>query len=88
MQSCIFYVSRYSRGMIIFDAPKCRAARGILGISQADLAASSGVSLRTIAGFESGKTAPIKANLAALQQALEAAGVRFTAQGVELTTAP
>lgn len=40
--------------------------------------------MRTIAGFESGKTTPMKANLSALQRALEDAGVVFTERGVEL----
>lgn len=40
--------------------------------------------MRTIAGFESGKTMPMKANLSALQRALEDAGVVFTERGVEL----
>jgi transcriptional regulator with XRE-family HTH domain len=61
-------------------APQCRAARGLLGISQETAASLSGVGLRTIAGFEAGKTVPIKANLAALRSALEAAGVEFIAE--------
>lgn len=73
---------------MILDAPKCRAARGLLGISQADLALMSEVGMRTIAGFESGKTTPMKANLSALQRALEDAGVVFTERGVELREEP
>ena len=69
---------------MMLTAPQSRAARGLLGISQGDLAERSGVGLRTIAGFEAGKTMPIRANLAAIQRALEAAGVQFTKHGVEL----
>ncbi len=46
-------------------------------MSQAELASSSGVSLRTIANFENGHTQLIPANVAALRRALERAGVDF-----------
>lgn len=58
-------------------AAQSRGARGLLGMTQAELADKSAVSLRTIAHFESGERQPIPANLAALQSALEAAGVEF-----------
>ena len=69
----------YHRRMTI-TASQCRAARGLLGISQGDLAGSSGVGLRTIAGFESEKTRPMNANLTAVRAAFEAAGVIFIAE--------
>jgi transcriptional regulator with XRE-family HTH domain len=47
---------------------------------QAELAEQSGVSLRTIAHFESAERQPIPANLSALQRALEIAGVEFIAE--------
>jgi transcriptional regulator with XRE-family HTH domain len=56
---------------------QCRAARALLEIKQTDLASASGVSLRTIASFERGESQLIKANLRAVQSALEAAGVHF-----------
>ncbi len=56
---------------------QCRGARGLLGITQGELAEKSGVSLRTIVNFEAGKHQPIPANLSMLQQALEAAGIIF-----------
>jgi predicted transcriptional regulator len=59
---------------------QCRAARGLLGMTQSDLALSSGVSLRTIAHFEAGERTPIPANHAALRSALETAGVTFIAE--------
>jgi transcriptional regulator with XRE-family HTH domain len=43
-----------------------------------DLAEKSGVSANTIDRFENGRAAPIPANLKALRQAFEEAGVRFT----------
>lgn len=57
---------------------QCRAARGLVGITQVDLATKSGVSARTIAHFEVAARRPIPANLKALQHALEAAGIIFT----------
>ncbi len=59
---------------------QCRAARGLVNWSQAELAARSGVSKPTIANFELGKSAPIANNLAAIRTALEAAGVEFIAE--------
>jgi transcriptional regulator with XRE-family HTH domain len=67
-----------------------RAARALLGLTQGDLAALSSVSQRTIASFETGERPPIPSILAALQRALEEAGVEFLAEnggglGVRLT---
>lgn len=70
-----------------------RAARGLVDMTQRELAEGSGVSLRTVAHFESGERTPIPANLAALRTALEAAGVEFIAEngggpGVRLAKKP
>jgi transcriptional regulator with XRE-family HTH domain len=54
-----------------------RAARGLIGWSQEDLADHSKVSVTTIRNFERGATQPIAANLAALQRAFEDAGIEF-----------
>lgn len=70
--------------MTITDA-QCRAARGLLNMTRTQLAKRSGVSARAIANFESGKTTPIKANLAILRQTFELFGVEFFAHdGVRL----
>ncbi len=63
-------------------AAQCRAARGLIEMTQHQLATASGVSLRTIAHFEKGERTPIRANLAALQRAMEEAGVEFIPRGV------
>ena len=66
----------------------CRAARGLLGWSQDELAQRAQVGLNTIRNFETRARSPrtgepvrlMRANLAALQSAMEAAGVQFTAE--------
>ena len=58
-------------------AGQCRAARALLGWNQPDLSGASGVSTRTIASFETAEHNPIKSVLAALQAALEHAGIEF-----------
>jgi transcriptional regulator with XRE-family HTH domain len=65
----------------MFAPALSRAARGLIDWSQSDLAAASGVSLSTVRDFETGKRTPIANNLAALQRALETAGVEFTNGG-------
>ncbi len=56
---------------------QCRGARAMLGMTRAHLAEACGVSARAIADFEADKRQPIKATLAAIQRALEAAGIEF-----------
>ncbi len=59
----------------------CRAARALLGLTQAELAAASSVGLSTIKNFEAGSYEPIINNRKAIQAALEAAGVEFSERG-------
>jgi len=59
-----------------------RAARGWLDWSQADLAKRANVGLSTVRDFEKGRRTPIANNLDAMRKALEAAGIRITADGV------
>jgi DNA-binding transcriptional regulator YiaG len=54
-----------------------RAARNWLDWTQKVLADRAHVGLSTIKDFESGARTPIANNLAAIQQALEGAGVEF-----------
>jgi transcriptional regulator with XRE-family HTH domain len=63
--------------MTIINSAQCRAARGLLGISQDRLAEMSGVSKRAIASFEIGEHRLMRANMRAIVSALEAAGVEF-----------
>jgi transcriptional regulator with XRE-family HTH domain len=46
-------------------------------MTQVQLAIASGVSLSTIAHFETEQRQPVPDNLAALRRALEAAGIEF-----------
>jgi transcriptional regulator with XRE-family HTH domain len=64
-----------------FSPAQCRAARALIDMSQVALAEAAGVSSRTILDFEAGKRKPIKATLAAIQRALEDAGVEITNGG-------
>ena len=65
-----------------------RAARGLAGLTQDDLAKLSRVSKRTIVQFETGAGKPIPATLAAIQRALEEAGVEFIPGGARVRDQP
>lgn len=54
-----------------------RAARGLLDWSQAKLGLHSNLSESTVRDFEKGRRLPSPNNLAAVQKALESAGVIF-----------
>ena len=56
---------------------QCRAARSVLNLSQTELARAAGVGRSTVSDFEGASRRPNPANLAALRDALEAAGVAF-----------
>jgi transcriptional regulator with XRE-family HTH domain len=59
---------------------QCRAARGLIGWSQQELATASKVAKPTIANFEGGKSTPYERTAKDLVAALEAAGVEFLAE--------
>ena len=63
----------------IMNAAQVRAARGLIGMSQAELAKISGVSHPTIKRIETGGDARMS-TIQALRVALEAAGVEFIAE--------
>lgn len=71
-------------GIIPLAPETCRAARGLLDLSQEQLARRAGVSRLTVADFERGVRRPIPATLTALRRTLEAAGIEFPPGGVAL----
>jgi transcriptional regulator with XRE-family HTH domain len=78
-----------SRNNPPITARQCRAARGLLGVSQRQLAEAASVSLSAILDFETSTRNPRPATLAALRRAFEDAGVDFIpinggGQGVRL----
>lgn len=56
---------------------QCRAARGLLSWTQADLAKAASVGVVTVRQFEGENGVPRSATLTVLRQAFEAAGVEF-----------
>ena len=80
-------LNRICHGALAGVETSRRAARGLLHMNQASLAAAASVSRSVIVDFENGHRTPNRNNLAAIQRALEAAGVEFTnggAPGVRL----
>ena len=56
---------------------QCRAARALIGMTQAELAGSAVVPTSLIADYETGANGPRQADLDAIRAALERAGVEF-----------
>lgn len=75
--------TRHGMGMEI-SASQCRAARALIEMTQDELATASRVSKRTITHFEAKQRSPVPSTLAAIQRALEEAGVEFIERGVRL----
>lgn len=65
-----------------------RAARGLLGWTQHDLAKEAGVSMPTIRNFEIGKSHPQPATMTVIRQTLERRGVEFTEDGLGVRLRP
>jgi len=61
-----------------FTAAQCRAARALLGWSQAQLAEVSGVATKTIADFEREERVPYDRTLKDIHEAFEIAAIEFT----------
>ena len=59
---------------------QCRAARGLLGWSQGELAEKAAVGIVTVRHLEAGIHVPRRATLDVIRRSLEAAGVEFIDQ--------
>jgi transcriptional regulator with XRE-family HTH domain len=74
-----------SSGVSNLTPLQSRMGRAALEWTQAELAEEAGVPLNTIVRFERGEVAASESNVAALRQAMEAAGVVFSgADGARL----
>lgn len=65
----------------MITAIQSKMARTALGWNTADLAKAAGVGISTVNRFETGQATTIPATLAAIQRALEGAGIVFLADG-------
>lgn len=63
-----------------------RAARALLGWSQATLAGKAGIGVSTVADFERGARTPVASNLAAMREAFETERIAFRPGGVKLAS--
>jgi predicted transcriptional regulator len=61
----------------MITSAQCRAARGLVGWSQQELAKNAGVGTVVIHQLESGTSQPRRATLDVVRRAFEAAGVEF-----------
>jgi transcriptional regulator with XRE-family HTH domain len=61
----------------MITAEQCRAARGLLGWRQDDLARKANVGIVTVHQLEAGISSPRHSTLEVIRRALEAAGVEF-----------
>ena len=64
----------------MITAEQCRAARGLLDWSQAELADKAAVGIVTVRQFEAGSHEPRRATLDVIKRAFESAGVEFIDQ--------
>jgi predicted transcriptional regulator len=61
----------------MISSAQCRAARGLVGWTQQELAKNAGVGTVAIHQLESGTSQPRRATLDVVRRALEEAGVEF-----------
>jgi transcriptional regulator with XRE-family HTH domain len=61
----------------MINAAQCRAARGLIGWSQQELAKNAGIGTVAVHQLESGTSQPRRATLDVIRRAFEKAGVEF-----------
>ena len=61
----------------MFTPAQCRAARGLIGWSQQELARQAQVGIVTVHQLEAGLSQPRRATLEVIQRAFESAGIEF-----------
>ena len=76
----------YKQNMI--EGYQLRAARALVGMSLKDLSGRVGIGQPAISAFENGQSEPYTRTIRKLQEALEMAGVEFTATGAQMRTTP
>lgn len=82
---CIYSANHGNlKGMDVIKRQQIAAARVLVGWSRAQLAERAGVSLRTLARFESGEGDITAAKLEFLEEALLAEGIEFIDGGATL----
>ncbi len=75
----------------LVSAAQCRAARALLGWTQANLADQAGIARRTVAHFEVGRRALLVRTRREIMQTFERAGIGFlwpmpgSGEGVQIT---
>jgi DNA-binding XRE family transcriptional regulator len=73
---------------ITITPAQCRAARGLVELTQAELAEAAKVSLETLRDFEAGCGQQNRRQTEAIRAALEAAGIEFASEGVRWALPP
>jgi transcriptional regulator with XRE-family HTH domain len=63
--------------LCMITAGQCRAARGLLGWNQADLAEFAGIAVITVHQFEAGASQPRRSTVDVIRRAFESAGIEF-----------
>jgi len=67
----------------VITSAQCRAARGLLGWTQQELAAAAGVGFVAVHQLEAEKSTPRRATLRVIRDAFEKAGVIFIDENSE-----
>ena len=63
--------------LIMLTPSQCRAARGLIGWNQQELADQAHIGIVTVHQFESGLSQPRRVTLEVIRRAFESAGVEF-----------